>query len=357
MSVTGCCLILFVTFHVLMNGVALFWPAAYNVICEFLGANWYALVGSAGLAVLFLLHILYASWLTVQNRRARGAERYEVTARPKQVEWSSKNMYILGLVILAFLVVHLIQFWTKMQFAEMLKFQTVDCVSNEAVPAAAGTWMLELAFRQPLTLPIYLVAFIALWLHMNHGFWSMFQTAGWNGKIWLPRLKKIGLWWTTIVVGLFIAEAITFTVQAHRHAYTTNPELIEQYQQMYRDADGVMNAPTPEGETGIGSCGMPQCANANCAGNACTANQCGMEQCDGQCAKCADCPQGACNAAACAPGECANGACAQATCAEGAAPCCQPQACADCCKGQCDQCPDCVKLGCDKCPGCQPTNK
>ena len=47
MSVTGAFLVLFLTFHALMNGVALFWPTAYNVVCEFLGANWYALIGSA----------------------------------------------------------------------------------------------------------------------------------------------------------------------------------------------------------------------------------------------------------------------------------------------------------------------
>lgn len=39
MSITGACLVLFVTFHVLMNAVAIFWPAAYDLICAFLGAN------------------------------------------------------------------------------------------------------------------------------------------------------------------------------------------------------------------------------------------------------------------------------------------------------------------------------
>mgnify|MGYP002069587904 FL=1 len=110
MAITGVCLVLFVTFHVLMNSVALLWPAAYNVICEFLGANWYALVASMGLAALFIIHIIYALWLTVQNRRARGADRYAVNSRPKQVEWSSKNMLVLGIVVLAFLVVHMTQF-------------------------------------------------------------------------------------------------------------------------------------------------------------------------------------------------------------------------------------------------------
>ena len=144
MSLTGAFLILFVTFHALMNGVAIFWPTAYNVICEFLGANWYALVGSLVLALGFILHIWYATWLTIQNRKARGAARYEVTSRPPQVEWSSKNMYILGLVVLAFLVLHLVHFWAKMQLAEICGFQAMD--NGQAVPAAAGTWFLQMTF-------------------------------------------------------------------------------------------------------------------------------------------------------------------------------------------------------------------
>lgn len=143
MSLTGAFLILFVTFHALMNGVAIFWPTAYNVVCEFLGANWYALVGSLVLAAGFIVHILYALWLTVQNRRARGHERYAVTSRPPQVEWSSKNMLILGFVVVAFLVLHLIQFWAKMQLAEICGCpgETVTTASGATIlrSPAAGT--------------------------------------------------------------------------------------------------------------------------------------------------------------------------------------------------------------------------
>ena len=120
MAITGACLILFVTFHVLMNGVAIFWPAAYNAVCAFLGANWYALVASIGLAALFIIHIIYAVWLTLQNRKARGNDPYNVVAKPPQVEWASQNMLVLGIVIVAFLILHLIQFWAKMQLAEIL---------------------------------------------------------------------------------------------------------------------------------------------------------------------------------------------------------------------------------------------
>lgn len=227
MAITGACLVLFVSFHAVMNGVAIFWPAAYNVVCEFLGANWYALIASMGLGLLILIHILYALWLTVQNRRARGNDRYEVVKRPKQVEWASQNMLVLGIVVLAFLVVHLIQFWAKMQLAEI--FHSPYMHEGVAVPPQAGTLFLQIAFSQPWTLIVYGIGFVALWFHMNHGFWSMFQSAGWNGSTWLPRLKKIGFWWTTIFVGLFLAEGIVFTVQAHRNVYLTDPVLQEQY--------------------------------------------------------------------------------------------------------------------------------
>ncbi len=213
MALTGICLVLFVTFHCLMNGIALFWPAGYNAICEFLGANWYALVASIGLAALFVIHIIYALWLTIQNRKARGNDRYAVVTKPVQVEWASQNMLVLGIVVLAFLVVHLIQFWAKMQLAEILHCDYVH--DGLEVPPAAGTLFIHIAFSQVWTPIVYIIGFIALWFHMNHGFWSMFQSCGWDNDVWIKRFKTIGCWWTTIVIALFIAQAIVFTVRAN----------------------------------------------------------------------------------------------------------------------------------------------
>lgn len=213
MAITGVCLVLFVTFHCLMNGVAIFWPSAYNAICEFLGANWYALVASMGLAALFILHICYAVWLTLQNRNARGNSRYAVVAKPAQVEWASQNMLVLGIVVVAFLLVHLIQFWAKMQLAEIL-----HCEYNfegVAVHPAAGSLFIHIAFSQIWTPIVYIIGFVALWFHMNHGFWSMIHSIGWDNDTWLPRLKSISCWWTSIVIGLFILQAVVFTVRAN----------------------------------------------------------------------------------------------------------------------------------------------
>ena len=120
MSVTGAALILFLTFHMAMNCVALISGEAYNVICEFLGANWYALVGTAGLAVLMVLHFVFAFWLTIQNRKARGNVRYAVSERPKSVEWASQNMLVLGIIVFVGLLVHFANFWSKMQLQEII---------------------------------------------------------------------------------------------------------------------------------------------------------------------------------------------------------------------------------------------
>ncbi len=282
MALTGLCLVLFVTFHCLMNGIALFWPSGYNAVCEFLGANWYALVASIGLGVLFVIHIIYALWLTVQNRKARGNDRYKVVTKPAQVEWASQNMLVLGIVILAFLVVHLIQFWARMQLAEILHCDYVH--EGVAVPPAAGTLFIQIAFSQIYTPIVYIVGFIALWFHMNHGMWSMFQSAGWDNDTWLPRLKKIGCWWTSIVVALFIAQAIVFTVRANSNDF--QKELSEYV---------VEKASTHALQTDALVPGCGDCAQEAACENACQEAAC-EKACQEACV---------CNPCECEPCECA----------------------------------------------------
>ena len=168
MSVTGVALILFLTFHMSMNIVALFSGDAYNMICEFLGANWYALVATAGLAALAVLHIVYAFWLTMQNRKARGNERYAVTTRPQGVEWASQNMLVLGIIIILGLLLHLFNFWYNMMFAEL----TGIAVAHH--PADGYAYIVD-TFSCPVYVVLYIVWLVALWFHLTHGFWSVHQ--------------------------------------------------------------------------------------------------------------------------------------------------------------------------------------
>ena len=200
MSVTGLFLILFLTFHALMNVVAVFSLDAYEAVCEFLGANWYALLGTAVLAAGFVIHIIFAFWLTLQNRSARGSNRYAVTSRPKSVEWASQNMLVLGIIVACFLVLHLYHFWAKMQLPEIMG----------SVPDS-GYATLKSTFEQVWVLPVYLIGFCAIWFHITHGFWSAFQSIGVNNDKWLNRWKCIGWWWATIVMLLFAVCAIALT--------------------------------------------------------------------------------------------------------------------------------------------------
>ncbi|GHV02331.1 fumarate reductase [Bacteroidia bacterium] len=210
MSISGCFLILFLLFHLTMNIVVLFSAESYNAICAFLGANWYALVGTLVLAAGVALHILYATWLTLGNRRARGEQRYAVTAAEQGVSWASKNMYILGLVIACGLLMHLYNFWYNMQLVE-LRGEHVNALGTSPKNGAA---LIAGLFSQPLYCVIYLVWLTAIWFHLTHGMWSMFQTVGWANRKWYPRLKWCAQAIATLMMLGFAAVVIVFYVRS-----------------------------------------------------------------------------------------------------------------------------------------------
>ena len=206
MSVTGVALILFLTFHACMNVAALFSKHAYNMICELLGANWYAVVATLGLAALAVIHIVYAFILTLQNRRARGNNRYAVptTVNTGKVEWASKNMFVLGVIIVLGLLLHLFNFWYNMMFAEL--FGVADPLGNPA----DGFGYIKLTFSCWVYVALYVIWLVALWFHLTHGFWSAMQTFGWSGKIWLKRWMCIGNIYVTLLVLSFLVVVLAF---------------------------------------------------------------------------------------------------------------------------------------------------
>ena len=205
MSVTGIALILFLTFHCCMNIVALFSGEAYNMICELLGANWYAVVATLGLATLAVIHIVYAFILTAQNRTARGNSRYDVatTVNAGKVEWASKNMLVLGIIICLGLLLHLFNFWYNMMFAEIMGF------SAGHLPSDGFAFIID-TFQNPVFVVLYLIWLCAIWFHLTHGFWSAMQTLGISGKIWLCRWKWIGGIYVTLLMLGFLVVVLAF---------------------------------------------------------------------------------------------------------------------------------------------------
>ena len=157
------------------------------------------------LALGFIVHIGYGIYLTWYNVKARGGyKRYEVASKAQADSWSATNMFVLGIVILGILFFHLTHFWAKMQLQEF----TGGIASNpyDLLTATFGRWWV---------LVIYILWFVAVWFHLCHGFWSMFQTVGWNNQTWMKRLKVIGIIVATLIMLMFVAVAINAFLQAH----------------------------------------------------------------------------------------------------------------------------------------------
>ena len=199
MAVSGGGLVLFLLFHGAMNVVSIFSKDGYRWICEFLGANWYALVGTMGLAVLMVFHLIYAFILSLENYMARGRQRYAVNERPDGVSWASKNMLAIGAFILFGLVLHLVDFWSKMQLAEIKGNAPVD-----------GIDQIKFIFSNNYFSIMYLIWLVAIWFHLSHGIASVMQSIGWNNHVWQNRIEWLGKFFAIIIVMMFASVVIYY---------------------------------------------------------------------------------------------------------------------------------------------------
>ena len=199
MAITGGALVFFLLFHGAMNVVSIFSPEGYDMICEFLGANWYAIVGTIGLAALMVFHFIFAFVLSWQNWRSRGNQRYAVVGRSEDVSWAGRNMLIIGVIVIFGLGLHLFNFWYKMQWAEI----------NGFAPAN-GMEEIRLTFGNTFYSITYLIWLTALWLHLSHGIASVMQSIGWNNLVWKRRIDFLGKLFAAIIVAMFVSVVVYY---------------------------------------------------------------------------------------------------------------------------------------------------
>ncbi|MBK8805312.1 MAG: succinate dehydrogenase cytochrome b subunit [Bacteroidales bacterium] len=200
MSITGLFLIVFLLVHLTLNsfllldGVLGFEEGQmFNAGAHFMATNPFIKIMEPMLAIGFLVHIMYSIGLTIQNIKARGAARYASGSKTDDVEWSSKNMFVLGIFVVSFLVVHLANFWVKMKITgDPLLHQEASFPFMGAEAHGENAYALvNTAFQNIAIVIIYVIGCIALSFHLSHGFWSAFQTIGWNNTVWLNRLQTI----------------------------------------------------------------------------------------------------------------------------------------------------------------------
>ena len=93
-----------------------------------------------------------------------------------------------------------------MQMPELLHVGTFENNPYLLLTTVLGKWWI---------LVIYLIWFAAVWLHLIHGFWSMFQTVGWDGSVWFKRVKVIGIIFASLICLMFVTVGINAFIQAN----------------------------------------------------------------------------------------------------------------------------------------------
>lgn len=202
MSLSGLFLLTFLVVHLVVNLMLLAGQEAYNEAVHFMGTNPVIKIMEPILAVGFVVHIIYAFILTGKNMKARPV-KYKVTDAGVSSPWNSRNMVFLGVFVLAFLVVHIANFYWKMKVTHDMPL--TETGSHDAYTLVSTLFMTQIWYSIA-----YIISFVFLGLHLTHGFWSAFQTVGLNNKIWLPRLKAAGLVYTFVIVVGFSIIPIYF---------------------------------------------------------------------------------------------------------------------------------------------------
>lgn len=118
-------------------------------------------------------------------------------------------MYILGVVVVGGLMLHMFNFWYKMQFAEIIGNHDL----GEFGPTNGAAYIADL-FSNPVYVAIYLVWLAALWFHLTHGFWSALQTIGWNNQVWLKRWQCVSKLLATVIFLGFASVVVIFFIKS-----------------------------------------------------------------------------------------------------------------------------------------------
>ncbi|WP_333576944.1 succinate dehydrogenase cytochrome b subunit [Sphingobacterium sp. Lzh-3] len=219
MSLTGIFLCLFLVVH-LVGNLQLFKDdagLAFNKYAYFMTHFTPIKVVSYLLYASVIVHVIYAITLSMKNKAARpiGYAKYDGQANSK---WNSRNMGILGTVILVFLATHMSNFWWKfhndevpyieyrtdlatgqttvreLQASEFHDYQeTVE--NNVQILKARDLYkQVDFAFKNVALVALYVIAMAALAFHLIHGFQSAFQTLGFNHRRYIGIIRAIGVW-------------------------------------------------------------------------------------------------------------------------------------------------------------------
>ena len=199
MALSALFLIFFLIIHLAVNITSLFSENMFNQLSHFMGTN--PLIQFALQPVLIfgvVFHFVMGFVLELKNKGARDVKYVKYNGGANS-SWMSRNMIYSGLVILAFLILHFVDFW----------FPEINHKYIEALPEDPNRYFSELQhkFVSPLRVGAYVIAFVLLALHLLHGFQSAFQSVGFNNK-YTNAVKSFGKFYSFVIPFGFIIIAL-----------------------------------------------------------------------------------------------------------------------------------------------------
>jgi succinate dehydrogenase / fumarate reductase cytochrome b subunit len=211
MSLTGLFLVSFIAVHLTVNLLLVFddTGALFNQGAHFMATNALIRVIEPLLGLGFLIHIVWSFFIEFENWRARPV-KYKKKNLGSSSSWASRNMLILGALVLVFLVVHIINFYWVIKFSP----ETLNTVNLHGIEMEDSYSLVAGLFKASLAYDIfYVLGGILLGLHLSHGFWSAFQTLGLNNRNWITRWKVVGTIYAIIVALGFSAIPLYFLIK------------------------------------------------------------------------------------------------------------------------------------------------
>lgn len=210
MALSALFLIVFLIIHLSVNLTSLFSEDLFNEFSHFMGVN--GLIQFALQPVLIfgvIFHFVMGFVLELRNKRAR-KHNYVKFNGAANSSWASRNMVVSGAVILAFLVLHFIDFWIP----ELNTKYVVGDLSGMHNGEFRYYQELQHKFANPIRVGAYVVAFVLLAIHLWHGFQSAFQSIGFNNK-YTSCVKSFGKFYAVAVPLGFIIIALYHYLNHH----------------------------------------------------------------------------------------------------------------------------------------------
>jgi succinate dehydrogenase / fumarate reductase cytochrome b subunit len=193
MALTGLGGALFVLFHMVGNLQMFLGRDAYNAYAAFMqGLGPLIWIARGGLIAILAAHVAAAVLLVQRNQRAR-PDRY-ADLRPRRTTLAALYMAELGIVLLFFIIYHIAHFTLGVVHSD---FAGVDYAALQQATEAGGTRRdlyahVVMSFQQPLIASTYIVASIALAMHLSHGATSMFKSVGLGIGRWKVPFEVVG---------------------------------------------------------------------------------------------------------------------------------------------------------------------